>query len=109
MTASFDWESLSEAPAEPGVYAWYLGLAIPQADLAAAEAAIFEAQRAGDEQAMRRAAQSLLERTVSDYFSELAYNAQIWGPLSQHIVERSNSRLTGTQPFWMPWPPISLS
>lgn len=81
MTASFDWESLSQAPAAPGVYAWYLDLALPQADLAAAEAAIVDAHRAGDKRAARRAARSLLETTISNYFSELPYDAQIWGPL----------------------------
>lgn len=73
----YPWSDLANAPASPGVYAWYYSPDIADYDLERAIAAAAD----GDPERSRDAIRSLLDERLFGFFREAAYDAVITGAL----------------------------
>lgn len=74
------WADLANAPAAPGVYAWYYSPQITDYDLDAAIANI-KSQREEDRAEAERSAKALLDERIFKQFREEPYRAVVEGPL----------------------------
>lgn len=74
------WADLANAPAEPGVYAWYYSPQITDYDLDAAISSI-KSKKAEDRTEAERSAETLLDERIFKHFREEPYRAVIDGPL----------------------------
>lgn len=81
---TFTWPKLNEAPEEPGVYAWYVRLALGEADLNEFEEAVETERHAGRNAAI--VVQETLERHFFHPFQETAYSVKLSGALKPKYI-----------------------
>ncbi|MDF2381826.1 hypothetical protein JMG10_10145 [Nostoc ellipsosporum NOK] len=79
--ATFSWHEVADAPAKPGVYAWYYTPEITTFDLDRITAEVAALKAAGGASAAKDAVRAFLEQNVFSYFREQPYAAQLRGPL----------------------------
>lgn len=81
---TFTWPKLSEAPERPGVYAWYVRLALGEADLSEFEQAVEAKRQTGGNPAP--IVQETLEQHFFHPFQETAYSVKLSGALKPRYV-----------------------
>ncbi len=79
--ATYSWHEISDAPAKPGVYAWYYTPEITAFDLESVTSAVETLKAAGEVETAKDAIRSFLEQSVFSYFRERPYSAQLKGAL----------------------------
>lgn len=80
------WVDLQQAPASPGVYAWYYEPEITDFDLDAALIAIRERTAAGDRVGAEAVVNTLLSDHVMSYFRQDPFDVVLSGPLKPRHV-----------------------
>lgn len=92
--AIYSWHEIGDAPAAPGVYAWYYTPEITAFDLDAITSRIVALKQEAGLLAAKEAVRSFLDEAVFRYFREQPYSAQLRGPLKPRYEGQIEHRPT---------------